>query len=125
MSAPGSPLPSITGNQSIDRLIRSGLLAVAAGATGVIVTWLNAHGFHDPNLSLMISGAIVSTLTGAAIVAWGWINGKNTEAAAKQALVDGVSAGIAHAESPIPTIPLQAVTPEAATAIVAQYKANQ
>lgn len=115
-------LPSITGNQGWDRLIRSVILAASAGSTGVIVTWLNAHGFHDPNLSLMVSGAVFAILTTVAITVWGWINGKNTEAAAKQALVDGVSAGIAHAETPGPTIPPTAVSPEVAKAIVAQYK---
>lgn len=126
MSSPGNQIvPSITGNQAYDRLIRSAALTVAAGATGVIVTWLNAHGFHDPNLSLMVSGAIVTTLTAVAVTAWGWVNGKNTEAAAKQVLVDGVSAGIAHAESPGPTIPPPAVSPEVAKTIVAEYKAAQ
>lgn len=126
MSNPGTSgmqlLPSITGNQAIDRLIRSGLLAVAAAVTGVIVTWLNAHGFHDPNLSLMISGAIVSILSGIAVTAWGYINGKHSEAAAKAAVVTGVQAGIAHAEdASVQTVPIAAVSPEVAKAIVAEY----
>lgn len=126
MSSPGIAtaqiLPSITGNQAIDRLIRSAFLAIAAGATGVIVTWLNAHGFHDPNLSLMISGAIVSVLTGAAVVVWGYVNGKSSEIAAKQAVAVGVAAGIAHAEdTSVLTIPPAAVSPEVAKAIVADY----
>ena len=95
MSNPGTPiLPSITGNQAADRLIRSAILAIAAAATGVIMTWLNAHGFHDPNLSLMISGAIVSVLGAAAVMIWGYINGARTEAAAKQAVAIGVQSGI-------------------------------
>lgn len=126
MSSPGtSILPSITGNQAWDRLIRSIVLSIAAGVTGVIMTWLNSHGFKDPNLSLMISGAVVSALTGIAIVIWGTLNGMRTEAAAKQALIDGVNAGISHAENIAPTIPAAAVSPEVAKAIMAQYKTSQ
>lgn len=125
MSNPGTPtsiLPSITGNQGIDRLIRSALLAIAAGVTGVIVTWLNSHGFHDPNLSLMVSGAVVSTLTAILIVVWGWINGKKTEVAAKQAVTEGVKAGIAIAQDQtVSTPPPASIGPALATEIVANY----
>jgi len=122
LETPTSILPSITGNQAIDRLIRSALIAIAAGATGVIVTWLNAHGFRDPNLSLMISGAIVSILSAIAVTVWGYINGKHSETAAKCAVVAGVQAGIAHAEdTSVPTTPITAVSPEVAKAIVAEY----
>lgn len=125
MSDPGtasSLLPSFTGNQAVDRLIRSALLSIAAGITGVIVTWLNAHGFHDPNLSLMISGAIVSILSAFAIVAWGWVNGRNSETAVRAALVTGVQVGIAHADDmTVQTTPPAAVSSKVAEALVAEY----
>lgn len=120
----GSPslLPSITGNPSWDRLIRSGLLVAAGSITAIIVTWLNAHGFKDPNIDLMVSGAVFSGLSTAAVVVWGYVNSKNTETAAKNALAIGVAAGISHAEdTSVATVLPSSVSPKVAEAIVETY----
>src|SRR6185312_8845680 len=89
MASPGTPTTptslSITGNPAIDGLILKGILAIAAAATGVILTWLNAHGFNDPNLNLMVSGIIVSILAMGATAAWGWMNSKIAQAKEVQA----------------------------------------
>jgi len=65
-------VPSVTGNPATDSIIRNCIVATSAAAAGVMVTWLNAHGFNDPNLSLMISGAIAAVLSAAAAALWGW-----------------------------------------------------
>lgn len=115
-------LPSITGDPKKDRLIRSGLLVVSGGMTAWIVAWLKARGYSDPNIDLLVSGAVFSALVAAATIVWGWISGKNTEAAAVQVLRDGVAAGIAHAEdASVPTVPPAAVSPKVAEDIVAAY----
>lgn len=65
-------VPSITGNPAADTIIRNGIIAASGAAAGIIVTWLNAHGFSDPNLSLMVSGASAAILSGIAATIWGW-----------------------------------------------------
>lgn len=126
MSNPGTPsiqlLPSITGNQAYDRLIRSFLVAASGGLTAWILAWLKARGYSDPNMDILVSGAVFSALTTIAVMVWGFVNGQRSEAAAKEALTIGVKAGIAHAEdTSSPTVPLAAVSPEVAKAIVADY----
>lgn len=80
MSNSGTPAPpttlSITGNQAVDGLILKGIGFAAAGLTAVILTWLNAHGFNDPNLNLMISGAVASVLAMVAVAIWGFIKSR-------------------------------------------------
>jgi hypothetical protein len=129
MSNPGTTqpiLPSITGNAKWDGLIRGVLLSVSAAATATIVTWLNAHGFSDPNLQVMISGAIFTALSTVAIIVWGYINRKNAEIAAQNAMTAGVQAGIALAVNPsVPTPHPVAISPETAKAIVAAYGPKQ
>lgn len=65
-------VPTVTGNPAADTLIRNCIIASSGAAAGIMVTWLNAHGFNDPNLSLMISGAIAAVLSAVAATAWGW-----------------------------------------------------
>lgn len=74
-------VPSITGNPAADTIIRNGIIAASGAAAGVIVTWLNAHGFNDPNLSLMVSGAVAAVLSGIAATAWGWWQTHQSQAA--------------------------------------------
>lgn len=72
-NATKTPLvPSITGNPAADTVIRNSIIAASGAAAGIIVTWLNAHGFNDPNLSLMVSGAVAAVMSTVAAMAWGW-----------------------------------------------------
>ena len=126
MSNSGVPvtqlLPSITGNQAYDRLIRSALIAVSGGLTAWIVAWLKARGYSDPNIDILVSGAVFSALTTVAVVAWGFVNGSRTEAAAKQAVVIGVQAGISIAQDGRVATPAPStVSPQLAKDIVAAY----
>lgn len=68
-----SVIPTITGNSQLDTMIRYFLLAASAAITAIIVTWLNAHGFTDPNLVTMISGAVFTALVVIAVFIWGFI----------------------------------------------------
>jgi hypothetical protein len=104
-------MPSITGNPLIDTLIRSALIAVATAIGAVIVTWLNAHGFNDPNLGTMVTGAILSVLAVIAVGAWGYINAKLT----RQRVV--ATTAVAAATGVIPT-PVVAITKPADEAAI-------
>jgi hypothetical protein len=74
-------VPTVTGNPAADTLIRNGIIAASGAAAGIIVTWLNAHGFNDPNLTLMVSGAVAALLSGVAATAWGWWQTHQSQAA--------------------------------------------
>lgn len=120
---PASPTSlSITGNPALDGLILKGLMAGAAAITGVILTWLNAHGFSDPNLNLMLSGAVLSVLAMIATAIWGWLNSRIAQAKGVQAGMNLVLAGQAimapshgNLSTPIP------VTTTTAQEIVKQF----
>lgn len=71
-SSTAALVPTVTGNPAADTIIRNAIIGLSGGAAGVIVGWLNAHGFNDPNLTLMVSGAIAATLSFVAATAWGW-----------------------------------------------------
>ncbi len=74
-------VPTITGNPATDTIIRNAIIGLSGAAAGVIVTWLNAHGFADPNLSLMVSGAVAAVLSTVAAAAWGvWATHKSQAA---------------------------------------------
>lgn len=88
---------AITGNPQIDGLILKGLIAVSAAAAGVIATWLNAHGFKDPNLNLMIDGLVMSVLSGGLVMVWGWVQSRGNTARAVQAGINLTVAGKALA----------------------------
>lgn len=99
-SVPSEPvIPSITGYPQLDSLIRSALLSAAAALTAVIVTWLNAHGFTDPNLSVMIGGAILSLLGAVVIAGWGFLQAQWSKRVVSVATTSGVRAGAALALS--------------------------
>lgn len=123
LGTPTTPiLPSITGNVAIDGLIRGTLLSISAATTAVIVTWLNAHGFNDPNLTVMISGGVFSALSVVAIMGWGWISHKRSEVAAEAAQTTAVKATLALAhDDDTPTPVAASVSPGMAKEIVAIY----
>lgn len=125
MSAPVQAPPtslSITGNPALDGLILKGLMAGSAAIAGVIITWLNAHGFSDPNLNLMLSGAVLSVLAMIATAIWGWINSKVAQAKGVQAGMNLAFAGgaIMHGAGNGLSIPVP-VTTTTASEIVKQF----
>lgn len=115
----GALIPSITGSPQLDTFIRYGILAAAAALTGVIVTWLNAHGFTDPNLAVLISGATVSFLSAIAVVVWGYLQNRKTQQAVVQHVVT------AAITSTIPPAVKAAITPEQEVAITNALNTGQ
>lgn len=87
-------VPSITGNNGLDSLIRSGLIGASGAITGVILTWLNAHGFNDPNLNLMVSAAIFALLVAGATALWGYLKGTSIGRTIASIETTAVQAGI-------------------------------
>lgn len=85
---------SITGNPGLDSLIRSGVIAASGVVTGLIVTWLGAHGFTDPNLTLLIGTAVFTTLLAGAAMIWGWIKASQIGHLLTETKIAGITAGI-------------------------------
>lgn len=112
MSAPGaSKLQTLvlTGNPTVDAVIRYGLVALCAGLTGAITGWLNAHGFNDHNLTVYVGMAVASILGGGALALWGIIRSSKNEALVRLREAIAVQAGINAAESDIPTPTIKTV----------------
>lgn len=86
-------IPSITGNPFLDTAIRIGLTSASAAITAVILTWLNAHGFHDPNLGLEVGGAVLATMIGAATVIWSFLQTKMNQLAVVQHVITTAATG--------------------------------
>lgn len=123
MSNPGASkldLLTVTGNPKVDAIIRYVLVAACAAATGVITTWLNAHGFNDPNLSLMVAGAITSTAGVVAIALWGIIKASKNEAIVQLREAIAMQAGLNVAAHPETQTPVK-VTVEEAQTLIAQH----
>lgn len=127
MSNPGTPAPtptlSITGNPAIDGMILKGLMAGSAAIAGVILTWLNAHGFNDPNLNLMLSGAVLSVLAMVATAIWSFIKSRLDQAKAVNAGINLFASG-ASVNVPVDHTGLvmpKPVTPESAANIVRDF----
>ncbi len=99
MATQPQTIPTITGYPGIDSLVRTALVAASAAAAGIIVGWLNAHGFNDPNLSLMLSGVIFGVLTTLAVAFWGWFKGTQVGKAIDDAHLVGVQSGVAAQQS--------------------------
>lgn len=89
-----SAVPTITGNPMYDSLVRSVLLALSAGITAWIVTWLTAHKIVDPNLNVLIGGAVLTTLSTIAMVVWGMIAGSRVNQVIAVKQTQAVQAGI-------------------------------
>lgn len=116
MSNPGaSKLQTlvITGNPTVDAVIRYGLVAAFMGITGAILGWLNAHGFHDPNLPMYVSLGTATALSTIALSVWGIVRTSKNEAIVKLREAIAVQAGINIAESPLVTTPAQVSVPQA------------
>ena len=105
MSNPGTKFQAlvITGNPTVDSVIRYGLVAAFMFLTGAITGWLNSHGFNDPNLTLYVGTGVGAVLSAIALSVWGIIKTSKNETVAKLREAIAVQAGIAAAESPAPT----------------------
>lgn len=98
-------LPFTTGSTGMDSITRSVIIGVSGAITGIIVGWLNAHGFNDPNLTVLVSGAIFATLAGVAGAAWGYIQQKRVKASVVErtiaaAATRSVAPEIIHSANP-------------------------
>lgn len=121
MATPATSLPTVTGNPAVDSLIRNGLTAASASLSAVILTWLNAHGFNDPNLNLMLSGIIFAVLVALAGLAWGYLKGTELDSLIEAKQTEGVNAGMQLAasgqmltmETPLGVAPIPATTASA------------
>lgn len=87
-------VPSVTGNPAADTIIRNCIIGASGAAAGVIVTWLNAHGFNDPNLSLMISGAFAAVFSFLAATIWGWWQTHQSQLAIVNGVVKAALTGV-------------------------------
>lgn len=94
---------SITGNPTVDAVIRYGLVAAFMGITGAILGWLNAHGFKDPNLTVYVPMGVASVLSAVVLTVWGVIRTSKNEAITRLREAIAVQSGINAAESPAPT----------------------
>lgn len=104
---------SITGNQTFDTVIRYGMVALCGWATGAITGWLNARGFHDPNLFYYVGMGLATIIGGIATAAWGIVRTSKNEAIVKLREALAVQAGINVAENlQVPT-PVTVSVPEA------------
>lgn len=104
---------SITGNPTVDTIVRYGLVAACAGATGAISGWLNARGFHDPNLTVYVGTAVATVVGGVATAIWGAVRTSKNEVIVKFREAIAVQAGINVAENPQVVTPIQISVPEA------------
>lgn len=103
---PAPVIPSITGSPQLDTLIRYGLIAGSTALTAIIVTWLNAHGFSDPNLSTAVGAAVLGVLGVIATAAWGFLNNRIIKTAVVEHVVTAAMTGN------VPVAVAAAATPE-------------
>lgn len=116
---------SLTGNPAVDNLIRTALLSGSVALTAIIVTWLGAHGFTDPNLNLLISGAIFSVLAAGATALWGYLRSSHIGTVIGLHEAAGVTAGYNYAVSSGTGDGLiSTVTPSAAKEVIKNYSAS-
>ena len=131
-----SPIPSITGNPAVDSLIRSGLIAAAVALTTMILTWLNSKGFAKTDIvflgqtispSVLIGGAVFTTLVAAASAVWGWLKGTQIGQVVSDAHLVGVQAGVVLQRKAIafagPTEPIETAAIDPAQITHADAKA--
>lgn len=112
-------IPSITGSPQLDTLIRYGLIAGSTALTAVIVTWLNAHGFNDPNLTTVVGAAILGVLVTLATMAWGFLQNKIIKTAVVEHIVSAAATGT------VPVSVAAAATPEQEVRITDALNAGQ
>lgn len=116
MSNPGASklaTMSITGNPTVDTVLRYGMVALCGIATGAITGWLNREGFRDPELVYYVGTGVATVLGGLAVGAWGAIRTSKNEAVIRFREAIAVQAGINVAENPQVTTPSQISVPEA------------
>lgn len=118
---------SITGNQTLDTVIRYVMVAFCGWATGAITGFLNAHGFNDPNLVYYVGMGLATVVGGIATAAWGAIRTSKNEVIVKLREAIAVQAGINVAENQQVLTPAVVSVPEAqkiiaehATSVIAE-----
>ena len=104
---------SITGNATVDTVIRYGLVGACGIISGAIIGWLNRAGFKDPNLVYYVPAGVATALGGIAVAIWGAIRTSKNEYIIKIREALAVQAGINVAENPQVTTPSQVTVPEA------------
>lgn len=94
-AVPAKPIvPAITGNPFIDTALRVLLTSAAAAITAIIVTWLAAHGYNDPNMALMVGGGVLSVLIGAVTVIWSFLQTKLNQTNTVHQVINAVATGV-------------------------------
>jgi hypothetical protein len=98
-------LPFTTGSTRMDSMLLSVLIGASGIATGLIVGWLNAHGFSDPNLTLLVSGMVFSLLAGVVGGAWSYFKQKQAQDSVVERTIAAATSGsiapeIIHAANP-------------------------
>lgn len=114
MSNPGASklqLLTITGNPTVDAALRYGSVALCGLLTGVITGWLNAHGFHDPNLTYYVGTGVAAVLGGGLMTVWGLVKTSKNEKITQLREAIAVQAGINVAENPAALTPAQVSIP--------------
>ncbi len=120
---------AITGNPTLDGIIIKGLMLLASGWTVAVVTWLNAHGFNMPGLSMWVTSAIVGGIGTILALIWNWAKKRADLTKAVQAGLNLVMAGealsadgktITALGTPGAT-PSMPVTPATAPVIIANF----
>lgn len=110
---------SLTGNPTVDAVIRYGLVGLCTGISGAILGWLNSHGFHDPNLTIYVPMGVATALIAIAMTAWGIVRTSKNELLIQLREAIAVKAGIAAAEAPAPTPQIASVSD--AKAVIAEH----
>lgn len=111
---------SITGNPTVDTVIRYGMVGLCGWATGAITGWLNARGFHDPNLFYYVGMGLATVIGGIATAVWGAIRTSKSETIIKLREAIAVQAGINVAVAPAVPTP-EVVTVKEAQAIIKEH----
>lgn len=104
---------SITGNATVDTVLRYGAVALCGVITGAITGWLNRAGFRDPNLVYYVGTGVATVLGGVLVAGWGAIRTSKNEAIIQIREAIAVQAGINVAENPKVPTPAQLTVPEA------------
>ena len=89
-------IPTVTGNPALDGLIRSILTAASMFAAGWLVVQFK---ITDPNLSLLIGGAVFSVLLAVVMAAWSYIKNSQIGQAVADAHLVGAQSVLAGVQA--------------------------
>lgn len=108
---PEQVLPFTTGSAGMDSITRSIIIGISGAVTGIIIGFLNAHGFNDPNYTVMVGGAVFSAMAAIAGGVWGWYAQHRAKASVVRQVITAADTGIVP-----PSIAAEAVKIEAKAA---------